>query len=96
MPSVSFEIVGIDGEPHFFIRTPETARSLVESALYSQYPEIEIIEVSDYAKSIPQNIPNKDWEMWGCDFMPIKPDVYPLKTYPDFLRKSRRKRRKNG
>ncbi len=85
MPSVSFEIVGIDGEPHFFIRIPETVRKLVESALYSQYPEIEIVEVPDYAKSVPKNIPNKDWEMWGCDFMPIKSDVYPLKTYPEFF-----------
>jgi len=33
--------------------------------------------------------------MWGCDFMPIKPDVYPLKTYPDFFEENpRRKRRK--
>jgi len=59
MPSVSFEIVGIDGEPHFFIRIPETVRKLVESALYSQYPEIEIVEVPDYAKSVPKNIPNE-------------------------------------
>ncbi len=85
MLSASFEIAGIDGEPHFFIRIPATARKMVESSLYAQYSEIEIFEVPDYTKSVPQGLPNKDWEMWGCDFMPIKTDVYPLKTYPEFF-----------
>jgi len=32
--------------------------------------------------------------MWGCDFMPIKSDVYPLKTYPEFLKKTQREKKK--
>jgi hypothetical protein len=83
--SVSFEIAGIDGEPHFFIRIPEGNKKMVESAIYSQYPDVEIFEVPDYTKTIPEDIPNKDWDIWGCDFMPVKDDVYPLKTYNDFF-----------
>lgn len=83
--NASFEVAGIDGEPHFFIRIPEGNRKMVESAIYSQYPDVEIFEVPDYTKNVPEDIPNKEWDMWGCDFMPLKEDVYPLKTYKDFF-----------
>jgi hypothetical protein len=80
----SFEMVSIEGTPHFFIRTVEGARKLLEATLYAQYPQIELFEVPDYVATIPQDLPNKDWDMWGCDFMPLKPDIYPLRTYSDF------------
>jgi hypothetical protein len=41
--SIGLEMVSIDGQPHFFIRTPKQYRDSVESNLYAQYPEIEII-----------------------------------------------------
>jgi len=80
----SFEIVGIDGTPHFFIRLPLNNRKLIESAIYSQYPEVEITEVPDYSKQVPMDVPNKEWDLWGTDFELIKPDVYPIKTYEQF------------
>lgn len=83
--SLSFEIVGVDGIPHFYIRVPEGSRRMVESAIYSQYPDVEIFEVPDYTQNVPGDMPNKDWDLWGCDFMPLKEDVYPLKTYTDFF-----------
>jgi len=83
--NVSFEIAGIDGEPHFYIRIPEGNKRMVESAIYSQYPDVEIVEVPDYTQNIPEDIPNKEWDLWGCDFMPLKEDVYPLKTYSQFF-----------
>ncbi len=83
--SASFEIVGIDGEPHFYIRIPEGNKRMVESAIYSQYPDVEMIEVPDYTRNVPENMPNKEWDLWGCDFMPLKEDVYPLKTYSQFF-----------
>jgi hypothetical protein len=83
--SLSFEIAGIDGVPHFFIRVPEGNRKMVESAIYSQYPDVELFEVPDYTKNVPGDIPNKEWDLWGCDFMPLQPDVYPLKTYTEFF-----------
>ncbi|MFA5228289.1 MAG: hypothetical protein WC446_00770 [Candidatus Paceibacterota bacterium] len=83
--STSFEIAGIEGVPHFFIRIPRSNRKLIESAIYSQYPEVEIIEVPDYTKQVPMDIPNSEWDLWGTDFELVKPDIYPIKTYEQFF-----------
>ncbi len=82
--SVSFEIVSIDGEPRFFVRCGASYRDAVESSLYSQYPEAEIKEADDYTKYVPQNIPNKDWDLFAWDCRLLKDDHYPIKTYPQF------------
>jgi hypothetical protein len=82
--SISFEIASIGGEPHFFVRTGAAYRDGVESSIYSQYPEAEITEVDDYTKYVPQNIPNKDWDLWASDYKLLKDDHYPIKTYPKF------------
>ena len=82
--SVQLEIASINGEPHFFIRTPKGFRDGVESSLYAQYPEIELKEVDDYTKYVPQDLPNKDWDMFGADYKLVMPDYYPIKTYLQF------------
>jgi len=82
--SYSFEIVSINGEPHFFIRIPEANRQVVEAAIYSQYSEAEISVADDYTKHIPKDIPNKDWDLWGADYKFLKPNPYPIKTYQKF------------
>lgn len=82
--SFALEIVSLGGEVHFYIRVPEIFRKIIESNIYSQYPEAEISEVEDYTKNIPQDIPNKDWELFGTDFENTKPDPYPIKTYLKF------------
>jgi hypothetical protein len=82
--TTSFEIVSLEGVPHFYIRTPEMTRPLLESTLYAQYPDVELVEVPDYVATVPQDIPNKDWDLWGCDFAMTKPYVYPIKTYSEF------------
>lgn len=82
----SVEIVGIDGTPHFYVRIPRGARNMVESAFYAQYPEVEIFEVPDYVEAMPQDIPNNEWDCWGCEFKGMaKSDVYPFKTYESFF-----------
>jgi len=83
--STSFEIAGIDGVPHLYVRIPANNRKLIESAIYSQYPEVEMIEVPDYTKQVPADIPNKEWDLWGTDFEMVKPDCYPIKTYEQFF-----------
>ena len=80
----SLEIVSIDGVPHFYIRILASFKNFVESSIYAQYPEVEITEVEDYTKNVPQNIPTKDWDMWGCDMINLKDEVYPLRTYKEF------------
>ncbi len=82
--SLGVEMVCIDGQPHFLIRIPIQFRDVLESSIYAQYPEVEIEEVDDYTKYVPQTIPNKEWDLFGCDYKLIKDDHYPIKTYLDF------------
>ena len=81
----SLEIAGIDGQVHFFMRVPTALRETIQSVIYSQYPEVEISEVEDYTQLVPQKIPNRDWDLWGCDYVPLKADSYPIKTYLQFF-----------
>ena len=81
----SLEIVSTEGVPHFYIRINDAARRAVESAIYSQFPTVEITPVPDYTKDVPPGLPNKDWDLWGCDYRPAKDDVYPIKTYKQFF-----------
>lgn len=80
----SFEISSINGEPHFFVRFPEAVRDSVEAAIYAQYPDAEISVVDDYTRLIPQDVPNKDWDLWGADYKLLKPSPYPIRTYTKF------------
>ncbi|MBP6975763.1 MAG: hypothetical protein KBB51_02940 [Candidatus Moranbacteria bacterium] len=82
--SFSLELVSTDGTVHFYIRTQESFRGLVESHFYAQYPDIEIMEVKDYVHNVPRTVPNKDWDLWGTDFELVKDDLYPIKTYKYF------------
>lgn len=88
--SLSFEIVSNGGEIHFYIRTPEMFRNFIESNIYAHYPEAEISLVDDYIKYVPQNIPNKDWDLWGVDYINSKDEIYPIKTYRQFETESER------
>jgi len=81
----SLEMVSTEGFPHFYIRVNDGVRRAVESAFYSQFPGIEIAPVEDYTKAVPPGLPNKDWDLWGCDYRPAKDDVYPIKTYRQFF-----------
>jgi len=81
----SLEIVGIDGEIHFFVRAAAKFRNLIESQIYSQYPQAEIKEVDDYVHNVPVDTPNKSWDIWGARLKMAKSDVYPLRTYMQHL-----------
>jgi hypothetical protein len=83
-PFFSLEIVGTEGTAHFYIRTPGALRDFVESSLYAQYPDVEIIEAEDYVYKIPNVIPNEEWTLKGFDLALLKPDAYPIKTYQYF------------
>ncbi|MFH1423691.1 MAG: hypothetical protein ABIG29_01940 [Candidatus Nealsonbacteria bacterium] len=83
--TMQLEIVSLGGEPHFYIRVHESRRNGIESAIYSQYPDAEISVADDYTKSVPQNMPNKDWDLWGTDYKLKEPEVFPIKTYTAFF-----------
>ena len=80
----SFEIVSKDGDIHFYIRTPKLSREIIESQIYAQYSDAEIKEVDDYVTDIPDDIPSKDYDLWGTDMVLLKEDAYPLRTYKEF------------
>jgi len=80
----SLEIVGDEGATHFYIRTQKRFRNLVEAQIYAQFPDAEIMEVSDYTARFPKSIPNKDWDLWGTDVEFKMSDPYPIRTYDKF------------
>ncbi len=80
----SFEIVSIDGYTQFLVQTPVIFKDLVESAIYSVYPDAEISEVNDYVDNVPNRFPDNEYDLWGGEFIQAMPDCYPFKTYPAF------------
>ncbi|MDB5264628.1 MAG: hypothetical protein JWN64_199 [Parcubacteria group bacterium] len=83
-PWWSLEIVSLGGRVHFYIWTREGYRRAVESALYAQYPELEVIEAIDYTlMTDPTHAP---MQMWGCEHILRSEDAKPIKTYPSFMK----------
>ncbi|MFA5644000.1 MAG: hypothetical protein WC928_00520 [Patescibacteria group bacterium] len=82
--SFSFEIVSLEGYTQFLIRTPAHFRNLVESAVYSQYPDAEIVEVDDYCESFPRKFPDEEYDIWGSEFIHSAHYMYPIKLYREF------------
>lgn len=80
----SFEIVSIDGYVQYLIWTPTQYRDLVESSIYSQYPDAEITEVEDYVQNAPYTFPNETHKIWGTEVIPVANEAFPIKTYPLF------------
>jgi hypothetical protein len=80
----SLEIVSIDGQVHFYIRTPTRIRQLIETQMYAQYPQAQVKAVEDYTLAVDKISPESDWNLWGCEFKLEKPEAYPIKTYVDF------------
>ncbi|KKQ28193.1 MAG: hypothetical protein US42_C0001G0044 [Candidatus Magasanikbacteria bacterium GW2011_GWC2_37_14] len=83
----SFEVISIEGYIQFLVRTEKTFRDLVETAVYAQYPDAEIVEVEDYVKNLPDVFPNEEYEMWAADFGPTENWAYPIRTYEEFEHK---------
>ncbi len=81
-PWWSFEIVSLGGRIHFYIWTRKSFRRLIESSLYAQYPELEIIEAEDYSRITDPTAHNYD--MWGCEYKKSKADPFPIKTYMEY------------
>ncbi|MGI6374247.1 MAG: hypothetical protein ACOX0C_02835 [Patescibacteria group bacterium] len=86
--SFSYEIVSLEGYTQFLIRTPAEYRNLIESSVYSQYPDAEISEVDDYVNTVPPSYPDSDWDIFGSEFILQNPWYIPIKTYPEFEYKS--------
>lgn len=82
--SFSFEVASLDGYTQFIIRTPTQFIDLVESAIYSQYPDAEIMEVDDYCEDFPKKFPDEEYDIWGSEFILSNHYMYPIRTYEEF------------
>lgn len=80
----SLELVSIEGSIHFFIRAPKMYKNFLESQIYSQYPSVELYEVSDYAKNIVYKDDESAWQPWGLEYRLKGEDYLPIATYVDF------------
>ena len=84
-PWFSLEVIGDETGIHFYIWTMEFFKRMFEAQIYAQYPSSEVRVVEDYTKSLPAVLPDKDWNLWGTEFVLTKPDAYPIRTYEDFV-----------
>ena len=83
----SVEIVSLEGYTQFLVYTPAEYRNLVESALYSQYPDAEISEVDDYVNAVPHKVPDEEYDIWGTEFIQAQISAYPIRCYEEFEHK---------
>lgn len=91
-PFFSFEIASFGGELHFYIWCWKNYKAEVESAIYGQYPEVELHEVEDYASKFRFDPPNNtvyccEWRLEsynGVDNDGFNINAYPIKSYIDF------------
>ena len=74
---ISFEIVGLPEEIHFFIQTPSDIKDLVEKTLNASYPCAEIKIVEDY------NIFSPNSSSAFCEMKLSKSSFYPIQVYDD-------------
>ncbi|MBI4087764.1 hypothetical protein HY418_00030 [Candidatus Kaiserbacteria bacterium] len=82
-PIFSFEIASFGGDVHFYIWCWADWRPVIESAIYAQYPEVEIVETEDYATKYVYD-PDKEM-VYATDYRyEPRNDAYPIKTYVEF------------
>ncbi len=81
---LSFEMVGHDGGVSFYVRCLKGDRHLVESAIYSNYPEVELVPAVDYTTHFPATLPNDTYDIFGANYVLARDSAYPIKSYREF------------
>jgi hypothetical protein len=83
-PTISVELISIDGYIQYLVRCPVSSRDLVEASIYAQYPNAEINEVEDYTNGYTNLFPNPDFNIWAGEIIFYNDDAYPIRTYPSW------------
>jgi hypothetical protein len=79
----SLELVSDGGQVHFYIWCFKSERKGIETALYAQFPNIEIHEAPDYA--LPIRYDTQKYKFGKVSHLVLtKADAYPIKTYIDY------------
>ncbi len=77
---LSFEIASLNGQIRFYVWTPKTLRSFVESQIYSQYPTVQISEAEeDYVTHA-----SRFSIFHSAEIVLSDSDVLPIKTFQSF------------
>lgn len=83
----SLELVSLGGQVHFYLRVLKRQQGIIESAFFSYYPDVELLEVPDYTLRFPQS-PEEMYrtgvKIWGTEMMLARDALYPIKTYVSF------------
>ena len=82
-PYFSFEIASFGGEIHFYIWCWRNWRPTVEAMMYAYYPEVELVEVEDYASKFKYDPNTQDCFPTDWRYEP-RNDAYPIRTYIEF------------
>lgn len=89
----SLEMASFGGDVHFYIWCWKNYRNVVEQAIYAHYPEVELVEVEDYASKFRYDPTMHvafctDWirdsYVPGTKVGTRSVDAYPIRTYIDF------------
>jgi hypothetical protein len=81
-PWWSFEMLCDGGELHFYVWCWKRMQFRIESAIYSQYPDVQIVEVQDYTQRYDY-VPGKT-VVAGSNYILAKGDTFPIRSYFDF------------
>lgn len=81
---ISFEIAAKDKFLQFYVCTPTHLKDFVQSQIYAQYPNAEIVEVDDYTLSDEERIKNGHLKIAGTEVGLTNESFYPIKTFLNF------------
>jgi hypothetical protein len=83
----TYEIVSFSGEIHFYIRMKRKQKMLLEAAMFSYYPEVELEEVEDYIHRLPHHVLDikaANASIFGSEVILKKEGGWPINTYLEF------------
>jgi len=75
---VIFEIFCFKNQLRYICITNSSLKDLIEVAFYSQYPDIKINVALDYLSTLPPNIPNNNFDIWGEEYKLKEENIYQL------------------
>lgn len=86
----SLEIIGQDGYVQYMVHLPRKYRTLLEKAIYAQFPDALVEETEDYtAKIKPTDLVSEKaggrYDIWGTEFVLNQPNYFPIRTYTLFF-----------
>ncbi len=84
LPIFQLEVVSVEGDVRFYIRTPVQWKDNIEAQFYAQFPGIEISEAEDYTLGVPPKVKGDGMSLVRLSHTLAKEDAYPIKTYRDW------------